>query len=175
MRSYAEITADSSMAAGTRPYPGLLPRVHQISVSSGGVPKTPVATAVIDDRGLVDDDQADKVHHGSPDQAICLYSLEVIQGLRSEGHPIEPGFAGENLTLSGVDWNDVVPGVRLTIGPKVKVEITDFTAPCSKNGQWFADGNYSRMLQRRHPGESRVYAKVLTGGVVSTGDVVLVG
>ncbi|MFB3051541.1 MAG: MOSC domain-containing protein, partial [Acidimicrobiia bacterium] len=74
--------------------------IHQINVSDGGVPKTSVDHAMINERGVVGDRQEDTVHHGSPDQALCLYSLEVIERFKAEGHPIEPGFAGENLTIS---------------------------------------------------------------------------
>ena len=153
-----------------------MPSVHQINISNGGVPKTPVDYAVIGERGLTDDRQADMVHHGSPDQALCLYSLEVIEGLRAEGHPIEPGFAGENLTFTGLDWHQIVPGLRIAIGAEIEAEVTDYTTPCSKNARWFIDGNFARMSQRLHPGESRVYAKILKGGVVRSGDeVVLTG
>ncbi len=144
--------------------------IHQINVSDGGVPKTSVDTAMIDERGVVGDRQEDTVHHGSPDQALCLYSLEVIERLKAEGHPIEPGFAGENLTISGLDWFSVQPGARLDIGQDIEVEITFYAAPCSKNAQWFVDGDFTRMLQSRHPGESRLYARVLRGGALTTGD-----
>lgn len=66
-------------------------RVHQINTSNGGVPKLAVDRAVIDESGVASDEHADKVHHGRPDQALCLYSLEVIETLRSEGHSIAPG------------------------------------------------------------------------------------
>lgn len=149
--------------------------VHQINVSKGGVPKLPVETAVVDDSGVVGDEQADLVHHGRPEQALCLFSLEVIERFRDEGHPISPGSAGENVTVSGIDWAEVVPGVRMRIGP-VQVEITDYATPCSKNAQWFTDRTFTRMDPDRHPGESRVYARIIEGGAIATGDaVVLVG
>lgn len=144
--------------------------LHQINVSGGGVPKHPVAEAVIDASGVVGDRQADRVHHGSPDQALCLYSLEVIEALQAEGHPIAPGAAGENLTLSGLDWGGLGPGSRLRIGPKVEIEVTYYTTPCSKNAGWFREGDFSRMSQRLHPGSSRLYARVLQGGPVRAGD-----
>jgi len=153
-----------------------MPHVHQINTSNGGVPKTPVDEAIVGQRGLVDDHQADRVHHGSPDQALCLYSLEVIERLQAEGHPIEPGSAGENLTVTGLDWKRMVPGTRVTVGDEIEVEITDYATPCSKNAGWFVDGEFSRMHQRSHPGDSRVYARVLTGGMVRSSDpVALVG
>lgn len=144
-------------------------RVHQISTSTGGVPKMAVDSAMVDVSGVVGDEQADKVHHGGPDQALCLYSLEVIETLRSEGHSISPGSAGENITVSGIDWQQVVPGTRMKVGP-VAIEITHFTTPCAKNAQWFNDGRFTRMHASKHPGESRVYARVLSGGPIQTGD-----
>jgi MOSC domain-containing protein YiiM len=150
--------------------------VHQINVSNGGVPKLPVHDAVIDESGVFGDMQADRIHHGQPDQALCLYSLEVIEELQREGHPIAPGSTGENLTLTGLDWAGLEPGARLRIGAQVEIEVTGHTTPCEKNAGWFIDGNFTRMSQRRHPGSSRMYARVLRGGGVITGDKVeLVG
>lgn len=144
--------------------------LHQLSASNGGVPKKAVDRATIDRMGLVGDAQNDTKHHGGPDRALCLYSLEVIERLRSEGHPIEPGYAGENVTISGLDWAEVQPGARLRIGHDVEIEVTSYTAPCSNNARWFIDGDFTRMLQSRHPGESRVYARVLQEGEVRAGD-----
>lgn len=145
-------------------------RVHQISISNGGVPKTPISGADVTENGVAGDAQRDKVNHGGPERALCLFSLEVIESFRSEGHPIEPGFAGENLTLSGLDWAEVIPGSRLAIGDEVVAEITSYTAPCANNAAWFKNGDFTRMLQRRHPGESRVYARVARPGRVVVGD-----
>lgn len=144
--------------------------MHQLSASNGGVPKKAVDRATVDRMGLVGDAQNDTKHHGGPDRALCLYSLEVIEKLQSEGHPIEPGYAGENMTISGLDWAEVQPGTRLRIGNSVEIEVTSYTAPCSKNSRWFIDGDFTRMLQSRHPGESRVYARVLQEGEVRAGD-----
>lgn len=144
-------------------------RVHQINTSKGGVPKLAVDSAVVDASGVVGDEQADKIHHGSPDQALCLYSLEVLETLRSEGHSIAPGSAGENITVSGLDWRRVVPGTRMKIGP-AEIEITYYATPCAKNAQWFEDGKFTRMHASKHPGESRVYARVLEGGPIAAGD-----
>lgn len=146
-------------------------QVHQINISNGGVPKLPVDDAMIDETGVVGDVQADRVHHGHPEQALCLYSLEVIEALRVEGHAIDPGSAGENITVRGLDWSEVTPGRMLMIGP-VQTEITGYATPCAKNAQWFVDGNFSRIHNNRHPGESRVYARVVEGGTISTGDAV---
>ncbi|HKX75666.1 MAG TPA: MOSC domain-containing protein, partial [Acidimicrobiia bacterium] len=112
------------------------------------------------------------VHHGGPDAALCLFSLEVIQEMQREGHPIFPGAAGENLTITGLDWSVVVPGSRWRLGEKVEIEVTKFTMPCQKNAGWFTDGEFMRMHQGWYPGSSRVYARVLTPGRIRPGDTV---
>jgi MOSC domain-containing protein YiiM len=143
--------------------------VHQVSISPGGVPKLPIDSGYVGPLGLVDDGHAESFHGGA-DKALCLYSLEVIEGLASEGHSLAPGAAGENVTVRGIDWNEVAPGTRWLIGDEVEVEVTHFTPPCNKNSRWFADGDFSRMNQQPHPGRSRVYARVLTEGVIRPGD-----
>ena len=148
--------------------------MHQINTSPGGVPKRPVPAAAVAIGGMAGDDHADKRHHGGPDQDLCLYSLEVIEVLRAEGHPISPGFAGENLTLAGVPWATLATGMRLHIGASLVAELTYPTAPCSKNAAWFLDGDVRRMSHELHPGSSRWYARVVTPGTVRTGDAVTV-
>ena len=143
--------------------------VHQVSVSNGGVPKLGIESGYVGRLGLLDDKHTDPFH-GGPDKALCLYSLEVITGLAHEGHSIAPGAAGENVTVSGVDWAKVNPGTRWLIGDEVEIEITDYTTPCKKNSRWFTDGDFSRMGQQLHPGQSRVYARVLSEGVIKRGD-----
>ena len=146
--------------------------VMQVSVSDGGVPKLPVAVGVVTEEGLYGDRQADRKNHGGVNRAVCLYSYEVIQALRAEGHPIEAGSAGENLTISGIDWSAIGPGSQIAIGVRVILEVTNYTVPCYKNAQWFTAGNFDRMSQKTHPGESRIYARVIAGGEVRRGDLV---
>jgi MOSC domain-containing protein YiiM len=144
--------------------------IHQISVSDGGVPKLAVPEAEVAVGGLEGDRQRDRRNHGGPDRAICLFSLDVIERLRVEGHPIAPGTAGENITVSGVDWGLMQPGTRLRLGDRVLLEVTRFTTPCTNIAGSFADGEYGRILEQIHPGESRVYARVVTPGRVRQGD-----
>lgn len=143
--------------------------VHQVSVSAGGVPKLPVESGYVGPLGLLDDRHLESFHGGF-DKALCLFSLEVIEAIAGDGHSLAPGTAGENVTIRGIDWNEVVPGTRWLIGDEVGVEVTHFTAPCKKNARWFADGDFSRMNQQQHPGRSRVYTRVLTEGVIRPGD-----
>jgi MOSC domain-containing protein YiiM len=145
-------------------------RIHQINVSHGGVPKLPVETAFINVRGVLGDEQADRKHHGRPEQALCLYSLEVIEAFQTEGHPIHPGSVGENLTITGIAWSTLAEGRRVRVGDSVVAQLTFPATPCAKNARWFEDRDYDRMDHDLHPGSSRWYAKVLAGGPIAVGD-----
>lgn len=145
-------------------------RIVQISVSPGGVPKRPVESADVTAGGVAGDAQRDLEHHGGPDRALCLFPMELIRTLQAEGHPIAPGQIGENLTVEGLDWDAVAPGVRLLLGEDVLVEVTRYTSPCGNIRAAFTGGNYARVSQKRHPGASRVYARVLRTGAIRRGD-----
>ena len=150
------------------------PRIHQINLSDGGVPKLPVREAQVTPLGLAGDRQANTKHHGGPKRALCLYALECITALQGEGHPILPGSTGENLTLAGLNWAQVVPGTRLLLGDEVVIEITKYTLPCAKIAGSFVGGDADRIAQEQHPGWARVYAKVLVPGRLHTGDSVYI-
>jgi MOSC domain-containing protein YiiM len=148
------------------------PHVHQINVSDGGVPKRPVFEARVTKSGVEGDRQRNLKFHGGADRAVCLFSQELVERLQDEGHSIDAGSSGENLTLAGLDWDLMRPGARITVGPDIELEITSYTSPCSQNGRWFRDEDFSRISQKKNPGWSRVYAKVLREGVVRPGDAV---
>jgi MOSC domain-containing protein YiiM len=162
--------ADALRAAGALPAPAT-GTVAQLNVSDGGVPKRAVDAVDVDAGGVVGDRQATRRHHGRPWQALCLWSKEVIDGLAAEGHPIAPGYAGENVTIAGLDWADVRSGVRLRLGG-VLAEVSVFALPCASNAPWFLGRDFSRMHHERGP-VSRVYASVLEPGRIAVGDLVV--
>jgi MOSC domain-containing protein YiiM len=141
-----------------------------INRSGGGVPKSRVSDAKVSRLGLLGDTQNDKKGHGGPERAVCVYSLERINALQQEGHPIDVGTAGENVTVEGIDWDLVVPGVRIKLGDEVVLEVASFTSPCETIKGSFADGKFVRISQKLHPGWSRVYARVLAEGEIHFGD-----
>lgn len=148
--------------------------LHQINVSDGGVPKRAVRQARVTKEGVEGDRQRNREVHGGPDRAVCLYSLEAIEALRAEGHSIAPGSAGENFTIAGLEWKRIVPGIKLRVGGEVLLEVVSYSDPCRHNARWFKDEDYSRISQKKHPGWSRVYARVLAEGIVRQGDPVIV-
>jgi len=145
-------------------------RVVQVNVSDGGVPKRPVPSARVTRNGLSGDRQRDLRYHGGPARAVCLLALEVIERLRAEGHPIEPGSTGENLTLAGLDWGALGKGSRLRFEGGVQLEVTGLAAPCPIIRGSFAGGGFERLDGQRHPGEARLYCRVLEEGEVRAGE-----
>lgn len=148
--------------------------IFQINVSKGGVPKLAIPAGEVSAAGLSGDRQRDQRHHGGTERALCLYSLEHIMALQEEGHPIYPGAIGENVTVAGIDWGLLTPGARLRLGEVVEIAITGYTVPCSNIAAVFADGNMNRVSQKKHPGWSRLYARVLQPGSIAPGDPVTV-
>ncbi len=163
--------ASARVRALRRPPTRTAGTVNGLFASAGGVPKQAIEQAEVGLRGLVGDRQQTRKHHGRAWQALCLWSSETVQLLAEEGHPIVPGNAGENISISGLDWVDVLPGAKLEIG-EVACEISLYALPCSKNAQWFSDKNSERMHHRHEVGISRLYASVITPGTIKLGDAV---
>ena len=150
-------------------------KLVQISVNPrGGVPKLRVESARVETNGVAGDKQRNRKVHGGPERAVCLYAMEIIEALQGEGHPIDCGTTGENLTLRGLNWDEIAPGARLQIGQEIELEIASYTAPCKNIAASFIDGEFMRISQKIHPGQSRVYARVLRAGMARAGDEVRV-
>lgn len=166
--------------------------VVSVNVSDGGADKTPVDAVAVGPRGLEGDRQATRRHHGRPFQAVSLWSAEVIAELAAEGHPVRPGSAGENLTVAGLHWGSMQPGVRLAVelpatggsdaasgagGPSEEgalvLEVSSWAPPCSNVAGNFTDRDISRIDHDRSPGMARAYAWVLRPGRVGAGSVVV--
>lgn len=161
---------DDIAAAGllARTAEGIVVALHR---GDGGVPKQTVRSVEVDHGGVVGDRQATRRHHGAPWQALCVWSEEVIAAFAAGGHPIGPGFAGENITVAGLRWGDVRPGTRLAIGA-VWCEVSSYAVPCRQNARWFSDRSFDR-IHHRHGPVSRMYATVLGPGSITVGDPVI--
>lgn len=160
------------MAEPAKQQNGRMGKLVAINRSGGGLPKLPVEEVRITEAGLEGDRQRNITVHGGPDRAVTLFSVEAIEAMNREGHPIAIGSTGENLTVSSLDWSLVVPGAKLQVG-EVRLQITKFTMPCANVQESFTRGDSSRISQEKHPGWSRVCARVLSGGVVRRGDSVV--
>ena len=136
----------------------------QVNVSGGGMPKLPVLFARVTATGVDGDRQRNKKYHGGPNRAVCLYSVELYDRLRSFGIDLQPGSVGENFTTSGIDLQQLAKGDRLKVGGECVIEITDVRVPCSNLKKWDAD------LPEVIVGFSGWVAKVTQAGTVRPGD-----
>jgi MOSC domain-containing protein YiiM len=93
----------------------------------------------------------------------------VIRTLQEQGHPIFPGSAGENVTITGFDWPALAAGARLRLGDDVVVELTRIASPCKQIIESFSDRDSKRLAE---PALGRWYARVLVEGVLRVGQLV---
>ena len=78
------------------------------------------------------------------------------------------------MTVAGLDWSALAPGAVLDLGDEVRLEIASYTSPCRTIAAYFTDEQFKRISQERHPGWSRLYARVLRSGILTVGDPVRV-
>jgi len=121
---------------------------------------------------------------------VCLFDAEFVAALAAQGHPMKPGAVGENFDLSGLPWSECArpgayrrtparsrrhsfafrAGARIALGRDVLLEISEVTSPCATTKIGFLKGDNSLMDERKCPGKSRWYARVLRDGWVFRGD-----
>lgn len=156
--------------------------IQQINVSNGGVPKLPVAEAHAGPLGLEGDRQAHPQYHGGPRKALLLMSEEDLASLKEAGFPVYPGALGENLTLRGIDFRRLRPGMRMRAGEAV-IELTKVRAPCSQLDPYNNGGGpiqeclYDEAVKSGDVTSPRwamggMYASVIVEGLIKTGDII---
>ena len=99
---------------------------------------------------------------------MCVWSIDALDALRAQGHPIAPGFAGDNITVSGIPADAFRPGAHFRIGT-VRGFFSAYTIPCSQNNAWFQNNNIMAMSHTKGP-HSRIYAMVTRTGDIRVGD-----
>ena len=127
------------------------------------MPKLPVAFAHVSFCGVAGDQHRIAKIHGGPNRAVCLYSEELYEWLRSRGVQVSSGDIGENFTTRGLDLSTLKTGDRLRVG-QCTIEITKVRVPCNQLKKWDED------LPEIIVGNSGWMAKVIEEGVVKPGD-----
>lgn len=133
-----------------------------------GIVKVPrTGPVLVDALGLVGDAILDRKHHGGPDQAVYVYLAADYDLWASElGETLAPGTFGENLTISGVDGDQLAIGDRFAIG-EVVIEITYHRTPCNTLARRMGSpGWVKRFAKALRPGG---YARVLEPGTLEAG------
>ena len=126
-----------------------------------GTKKEAVADSILkEDYGLIGDAHAD---HGTHRQ-VSLLAIESINKMRSLGFDVGPGDFAENLTTEGMDLVSLPVGTRISAGDGIILEISQIGKECHAGCAIYRQTGKCIM-----PREG-VFAKVIRGGLVRTGD-----
>jgi MOSC domain-containing protein YiiM len=114
------------------------------------------------------DQQADLNFHGGPDKAVCVYSHDHYSFWESVlDTKLEVGAFGENLTVKGINEEDIFIGDVFELGEAV-VQVTQPRQPCFKLATKLNQPKLPLMVQ--HTGYTGFYFRVLQEGYVSSED-----
>jgi MOSC domain-containing protein YiiM len=104
-------------------------------------------------------------HH--PGRQINLLSREWLLRLQDAGYQIEPGQFGEQITLLGIELEELRVGEQLQLGPTACIEIRQARTPC---------GRLAVAQQLAVAGLKTIglMATVVVGGTIRVGDAVIV-
>jgi MOSC domain-containing protein YiiM len=150
-------------------------RVHQLVPDTSTVGVTAIDKRAVEGPvkvhklGLQGDIQANRVHHGGPDQALYAYSQADADYWAGElQRELPAGIFGENLRVAGIDPTNAVIGERWKIGLDVEVEVTSPRTPCATFQRRMGEPSFVK----RFTGEGRVgaYLRVLRLGTIRAGD-----
>lgn len=119
--------------------------------------------------GLRGDIQANRVHHGGPDQAIYAYSQADADFWEGQlGRELPPGIFGENLRIAGIDATGAVIGERWKIGLDVELEVTSPRTPCATFQRRLAEPQFVKRFTEA--GRVGTYLRVIRTGSIQAGD-----
>ena len=139
-------------------------RVLSVNVSPGkGERKKPVERVVLrEEHGIEADGHAGPWH-----RQVSLLAQESIDKMVAKGLDVGPGDFAENLTTSGIDLLSLPVGSRIEVGPAL-LEITQLGKICHDRCAIYYQAGDCVM-----PREG-IFARVIHGGDVSTGDAIVV-
>ncbi len=117
------------------------------------------------DYGLVDDAHADCCSH----RQVSLLATDSINKMRSLGFDVNPGDFAENLTTEGIDLVSLPIGTHISVGEQVILEVTQIGKECHSGCAIY------RQIGKCIMPKEGVFARVIRGGLVRTGDQVGIG
>jgi molybdopterin adenylyltransferase len=105
-------------------------------------------------------------HAGPGPREVSLLAWEKIEQVRAQGIPAGPGDFAENITTQGIDMSTVNVGTMLRVGEAL-LEVSGIGKPEWKPGDYSFKG-------RALLAEEGVFARVIQGGLVKSGDAVII-
>ncbi len=139
--------------------------IVSVNTSGGGIPKLPVEQCEVTLSGLAGDEHNHEKHR-SPMVAVSLLDEEDLRDLKDEGFDVYPGATGENVTVRGMNVDELSIGDVLQFSGGLRVEVTKMRKPC------YVLDAIDPELKKVIVGRCGVMAKVLEPAVVSAGEVI---
>ena len=126
-----------------------------------GTKKVNVSEGILEKNcGLVGDAHA----NGSTHRQVSLLAIESINKMQGLGIDVAPGDFAENLTTEEIDLTSLPVGTQLSIGDEAILEVTQIGKECHTGCII-----YQQVGKCIMPKEG-VFARVIRGGPVKTGD-----
>ena len=138
-------------------------RIHSISVSeTKGDQKHNVGEATLLENHGIDGDA-----HAGSERQVSLLPLESFSKLDGHLVDLKPGVFAENLTTTGLDFEDVSIGRKLMIGERIVLEVTQIGKECHN------DCHIREVVGDCIMPREGVFVRVLKGGVIRVGDAIV--
>ena len=142
-------------------------KIYSINVSkTKGIAKTQVPQAkLVENLGVEGD-----AHASEGTRQVSLLSWESIMTqkecpkVKDKNVELKPGDFGENITTEGIKLSDLKIGDKLTLGDGIVLEISKIGKECHKYC-----AIYYKIGDCIMPREG-IFARVLKGGIIKTGD-----
>jgi MOSC domain-containing protein YiiM len=126
-----------------------------------GVPKQDIGEGLFrEEHGLEGDAHADCCTH----RQVSLLAMESIEKMRKLGLDVKPGDFAENLTTEGIALISLPVGTRVAVGKEVVLEISQIGKECHTGCA------IMRQVGKCIMPKEGVFARVVHGGIVKTGD-----
>jgi MOSC domain-containing protein YiiM len=104
--------------------------------------------------------------HAGSERQVSLLAQESIDKMLALGAKVSPGDFAENITVRGLEVMTLPVGMRLQVGKDVLLEITQIGKACHQ-GCAIREQVGDCVMPREG-----VFARVLKGGLVKTGDAI---
>lgn len=153
--------------------PGGAPRVS-------GMYKVPVDSLELfapgpsygDGPGVVGDTVGDTKHHGGAQKAVYAFAREELDYWEARlSTTLVDGSFGENLTTSGIAWEEAIVNQRFRVG-SAELEVSVSRTPCRTFAGWMGVPGWIKQFSEH--ARTGSYLRVVVPGVVHTGDELIV-
>ena len=134
-----------------------------LGAKKGAGKNTFASAELIVDHGLKGDSHAGR----DPRRQVSLFAAERLRDLQSEGFNVSADQISANLITENIELDSLEPHTRLRIG-ETEIEIVERRDPCRSITK------IDNRLPKRLYGQCGQLARIVKGGVVRTGDEIVV-